>query len=309
MNLPTLTVVVPNYNHAHYLPECLESVLQQSVRPLEIIVVDDCSTDNSMAVLEDISRRNPLVSFQRNEKNMGVNLTLNRGLELARGEYVYFFGADDRTLPGFFEKALSLLAKNPQAGLCFPNPASFDHITGKINENNLGLSTCAVYFTPDELVALARRKRVLLHGMSLMKRSAVLEAGGFLPELKWHGDFFTVFVIGFRHGACYLPEPSTLWRALPESYMTAGLRKWGPQQKVIRHILELLYSPAYGDVRSRFRESGVMAFAPRASFTMLASRKYWPFLTWRLLKRAVPMDIFWLLPHWLQRILRRLLAK
>jgi hypothetical protein len=309
MNFPTLSVVVPNYNHANYLRENLESLLQQSVQPLEIIVIDDCSTDNSMAVLEEVSQKHPLVTFCRNEKNLGVNSTLNRGLELARGEYVYFFGADDRTLPGFFEKALSLLARHPEAGLCFPNPASFDHVTGRIKENQLSLSGGPAYFAPDELVALGQHKRVLLHGMSLIKRSAAREAGGFLSELKWHGDFFLVFVIGFRHGACYLPEKLTLWRSLPESYMTAGLRRWRLQQEVVQHVLELLHSTAYGDVLLRFQKSGVMAFAPRASLAILGRRKYWGFLNWTMLKRAVPMDIFWSLPHWLQRILRRWLAK
>src|SRR5260221_12258836 len=94
-SLPTLSVFVPNYNHARYLPECLQSLLDQSIEPLEIIVIDDCSTDNSIAVLEDIVRRNPRVSFVRNEKNMVVLRTLNRALEMARGEYIFLPGADD----------------------------------------------------------------------------------------------------------------------------------------------------------------------------------------------------------------------
>src|SRR5882724_7160314 len=102
--LPTLSVVVPNYNHAHYLPECLESLLQQSVEPLEIIVIDDCSTDNSVTVLEEFCRKNPRVSYCRNEKNLGVLATLNRAVQMIRGEYVIFPGADDRVLPGYFEK-------------------------------------------------------------------------------------------------------------------------------------------------------------------------------------------------------------
>src|ERR1700753_2127860 len=99
MNLPTLSVLIPNYNHAHYLPEALESILSQSVKPLEIIVVDDASKDNSIAVLEEYSRKHPLIKYYKNEKNRGVVATLNRCIELAAGEYVFLPGADDRTMP------------------------------------------------------------------------------------------------------------------------------------------------------------------------------------------------------------------
>ncbi len=309
LNLPSLSVVVPNYNHAHYLRENLESLLQQSVQPLEIIVIDDGSTDNSVAFLEEFSREHPLVTFHRNDKNRGVIFTLNRGAEMARGEYVFIPGADDRTLPGLFEKALALLARHPQAGLCFANPSSFDHTTGRVKENQLGLGNTPCFFSPEEIVQLSQRKRVLITGGSIFKRSTLLEAGGFRPALKWHADSFLAFVVAFRHGACYLPEPLYLWRATPQSYMSEGVRQWRSQKEVLNRMLELLDSPEYRDVRLSFQKSGAMGFNPRASLAILARRKYWGFLNWTMLKRAVPMDIFWSLPHWLQRILRRWLAK
>jgi glycosyltransferase involved in cell wall biosynthesis len=308
VNLPTLSVVVPNYNHAHYLPECLESLLNQSVEPLEIIVIDDCSTDNSIAVLEEISRKNPRISLCRNEKNLGVLRTLNKALEMSRGEYVFFPGADDRVLPGHFEKSLSLAAANPEAGLCFSDPASFDHETGKVNENHLGLSKTPRFFSPDELVELARHKPLLISGGCVFKKSALKEIGGYDPELKWHSDYFVAFAISFRHGAAYVPEPLTQWRATPQSYMTAGVRCWREQWNVIEGILRSLQSPAFADVMPRFRRSGVLALAPRVTFNILARCKYWTFLNFTLLKRALPADIFWSLPHWLQRIIRRIRA-
>ena len=90
------------------------------------------------------------------------------------------------------------------------------------------------------------------------------------------------------------------------SYMASGLRNWGEQKAVVEHILDLLHTPEYRDVLPQFRESGVLAFTPRVTFTVLADRKYWSFLNLALLKRAIPSDIFWTLPHWLQRIIRKL---
>jgi hypothetical protein len=141
-----------------------------------------------------------------------------------------------------------------------------------------------------------------------MKRAAVLEAGGFLEELKWHCDFFLIFLIVFRHGICYIPERLNLWRSTPGSYLAAGLRDWQAQRRVVERILELLHTPEYRDVLPHFRRSGVLAFTPRVTLTILANRKYWPFLNMALLKRAIPSDVFWMLPHWLQRIIRRIRA-
>jgi glycosyltransferase involved in cell wall biosynthesis len=309
MNLPTLSVVVPNYNHARYLPECLESLANQSVRPLEIIVIDDCSTDNSLEVLEGFCRAHADVSYCRNEKNLGVLLTLNKALAVSRGEYVYFPGADDRVLPGHFEKSMTLLAAHADAGVCFSDPASFDHATGQVNENSLRLSEAPCFFPPDELVRLARHKRLLISGGCVFKRAAFQKIGGYIPELKWHADYFAAFVLAFRHGACYVPEPLTQWRATPQSYMTAGVRKWRAQWGVVRRILECLESPEYQDVMPRFQKSGVLALAPRVTLNILASRKHWHYLNLTLLKQAVPADIFWMLPHWLQRIIRSLRSR
>src|SRR5262249_52096756 len=225
LNLPTLSVFVPNYNHARYLPECLNSLVNQSVRPLEIVVIDDCSTDNSVAVLEEISKKDPRVSFVRNEKNMGVLRTLNRALEMAKGEYIFLPGADDRVIPGHFEKSMTELAKHPEAGLCFSDPASFDHETGKVNENRLHLSAAPAFFTGDDLANMARRQHLHISGGCVFKTSALRSIGGYPLDLKWHSDYFVAFAIGYRYGASYVPEPLTQWRATPQSYLTAGVRR------------------------------------------------------------------------------------
>ncbi len=308
-SVPTLSVAVPNFNHAQFLPECLESLLRQRVQPLEIIVIDDASTDNSVPLLEKFSESNPRITLHRNEKNVGVVATMNRALDLVNGQHVFLIGADDRALPGYFEKTMRLLAGHPGAGLCFSDPASFNDQTGKVSENRLHLSEAPVFFSPDELMKLARRKRLLIPGNCIFRTSALRDAGGFLPELKWHCDFFASNVVALRHGACYVPEPLVQWRAVEGSYMTSGLREAGPQQAVVRRLLELLHSPAYRDVLPRFQTSGALAFTPRATRAILADKQFWPFINLTLLRRALPMEIFWRLPYRLQTIVRRLLGK
>src|SRR5262249_45368978 len=118
MTLPTLSVLIPNYNHARYLTGVLTEVLAQSYRPVEVVVMDDGSRDNSVEVVEEFVRRHPLVRLIRNERNLGVVPCINRLMRLAVGDYLYFLAADDNVRPGFFEKSIRLLAEYPQAGIC-----------------------------------------------------------------------------------------------------------------------------------------------------------------------------------------------
>src|SRR6185295_14666668 len=109
MPKPTLSVLIPNYNHGRFISDNLDAILGQSHPPDEVIVIDDGSTDNSMSVIKQYAAQDTRVKVFQNERNMGVVFTLNRALSLASGDYCYGSAADDRVRPGFFEKAMRLL--------------------------------------------------------------------------------------------------------------------------------------------------------------------------------------------------------
>src|SRR5579864_5922652 len=114
---PTLSVVVPNCNHAKFIGRALAALLSQERVADEIIVIDDGSTDDSVAVIARIAAEAPAIRLLRNPGNVGVIPTLQRGLEAARGKYVYFAASDDWVLPGFFALALRRLEAEPDTGL------------------------------------------------------------------------------------------------------------------------------------------------------------------------------------------------
>ena len=117
MKLPSFSVTVQNFNHARHLPKCLDSVLQQSLQPSEILVLDDASTDNSVEVIKGYERKHSHLRLIQNECNLGAVGNVNRAVELAREDYIFSSAADDTIAPGFFEKSLGLLGPHPQAGL------------------------------------------------------------------------------------------------------------------------------------------------------------------------------------------------
>jgi glycosyltransferase involved in cell wall biosynthesis len=117
-NTSVVSVVVPCYNYGHYLTDAVGSVLGQGV-PVEIIIVDDCSTDDSAQVATRLAERHPEVHLVRNEHNLGHIATYNRGLAMVTGEYVVLLSADDMLAPGAFRRAVSLFDRYPAVGLVY----------------------------------------------------------------------------------------------------------------------------------------------------------------------------------------------
>lgn len=95
---PKVSVIIPVYNAEQYLPKCLDSVINQSLKEIEIICVDDGSTDNSLEILKEYAKKDNRISIIT-QKNLYAGIARNAGLAIAKGEYVYFFDADDWVLP------------------------------------------------------------------------------------------------------------------------------------------------------------------------------------------------------------------
>lgn len=99
---PLISVIIPSYNHARFLPSCVQSVASQGYSELELIVIDDRSSDTSPQVLDQLTQCDELRSafrgrfhFEVNEENRGAHETINRGIALSRGEYVCVLNSDD----------------------------------------------------------------------------------------------------------------------------------------------------------------------------------------------------------------------
>src|SRR5688572_24531627 len=115
--MATLTVLLCNYNHAHFVATAIEAIATQSRLPDEFIIVDDGSTDNSISVIEPYAQKYPFIKFFKNPVNKGLMWTFAHALSMATGDFIYCASADDYTLPGFYEKAMAMADKHPQSGV------------------------------------------------------------------------------------------------------------------------------------------------------------------------------------------------
>lgn len=116
-----ISVILPAYNAEKYLKEAIDSILLQTYRNFELIVLNDGSTDSTEEII--LSYDDPRIKYVKNETNLKLIKTLNKGIGLAQGEYIARMDADDISLPTRFEKEIRMFEKNPELGIvsCFPN--------------------------------------------------------------------------------------------------------------------------------------------------------------------------------------------
>ncbi len=248
MKKGTLSVVICNYNHARYLPESLRAILEQSYRPLEVIVIDDGSTDNSVEVIEEFARKDLIVHLYRNEQNQGPLLSANRGLNLAVGEYIHWGAADDRVCPGFFEKSMDILAQYPRAGFC----SALFRLIGENGEDkgwvkSPVISPTACFLPPDKVLSVLIQYGFWFTGpTAICRRDAVLrETGGFIPELCYHADHFLDMVVALKCGACFIPEILATWRVLDSGYAETIFKNMKLSRATFDKMTQLMRSPQY----------------------------------------------------------------
>jgi len=217
---PTVSVIMTNYNHGHFLPESLEAICTQSRPPDEFLVIDDASTDNSVEVIESFKARFPFIRLIRNERNMGCVPNMQRLVDMATGDYLLEAAADDKVLPGLIETSLSLLRAHPGAGLCSALLGIMNE-EGKERGFNKRTVICrqAQYLPASQCRDLFIRGEAWLNGCTcLYRRGALVEAGGFREQLGAYCDGLVQKVLALRHGVCFIPKPLGVWRRLESSY-------------------------------------------------------------------------------------------
>lgn len=115
-----VSVIVPNYNKGEYIEDCLMSVSRQTFKDFECIVIDDCSTDNSVDVIEKVISQDNRFRLIKNEKNMGVGVNRNIGISLSNSEYIVTLDSDDYISDNFLAECYNTMTSEPDCILVIP---------------------------------------------------------------------------------------------------------------------------------------------------------------------------------------------
>jgi glycosyltransferase involved in cell wall biosynthesis len=249
--------MVPNYNHAHHIKNQLNAILSQSVRPLEVIVVDDGSTDDSVAVIEQIAQTDPIVRLIRNERNRGVVATINRGLEACRGEFFYGAGADDLVSSGLFERIEGMIDRHPQAGIYFGMFRAIDEQDRELCVAKPSRWTEETFVTPEMYLNeyLEVEHCIVSSSPATVYRKRYLEEiGGFREELGSWCDSFALRAIALKYGGCYTPHVLATYRCPQVGFSHSQVRNPRLMMDITARAAWLMRSP---ELRDRFPESHV----------------------------------------------------
>jgi len=283
-----VSIVIPNRNHAHYLPRALDAMLVQTWRKLEIVVVDDASTDNSHDVVVAYTARDSRIRLLPLSEHSGVNGAVLAALPTLRGEFIHVAGADDFVEPNFLERCLEEMKKHPGVGLSFSDPTEFREREGRKILFPLYLSKQSIYFSPTTLAALMKVNYFHISpNTGIFRLDAFREAGGYQVQLHWLSDWFVTLVIGLRYGACYLPEQLTYVTMRDDSYSARNTRRINAQRPLLDEVLNLLARPEYADVANTMRDAALMpAYHFHLLLWLMQNPKGVRFLTPRLVARV-----------------------
>lgn len=204
--LPRVSIIVPVYDVAPYLRAAIDSILSQTFADYELLLINDGSTDGSAEILEEYRRRDTRIVTLHKE-NEGVARTLNRGLAMARGEYIRRFDADDTCLPTALENQVVFLDSHPEIAMVSTQQA-FQTTRGKIARNHR--TPNSRYFDnqpyrivePREIYDLVP----IVHGTVLLRRKVLDQIGYYRPEFLTSEDQDLWFRISERYKIAIMNE-------------------------------------------------------------------------------------------------------
>jgi hypothetical protein len=222
---PKVSFVIPCYKLAHLLRECVDSILSQTYADFEILIMDDCSPDNTVEVAQ--SYHDPRIKHVRNEPNLGHLLNYNKGIRMAQGKYVWLISADDRLRSTrALERYVAILEANANVGYVFcPAVALVNGQEGRIihshgpEDNILG--------GRDFLKSLLNANSVV--AASGFARKECYDAVSYFPlDMPWGGDWYLWCVYALHYDVAYVAEPLVNYRT-HELSMTTLLTTTNPR--------------------------------------------------------------------------------
>lgn len=197
---PVLSVVVPIFNHADYLPQCLGSILSQGLQNIELVCIDDCSTDVRIAQILEVVSSLPGVRCLHNASNRGISESQNTAVAEARGRYIAFVDCDDQLIPGALGRIVDEIAQHDCPDYLFTDRRNIDANDKKLFD--------AVY----KLVASERgivrdlADRMIASHLKVIRKDSFVRAGGFGNRYSGIQDWELALKIAEFGRFVYVPE-------------------------------------------------------------------------------------------------------
>lgn len=228
MNDVLVSVIIPVYNVEEYLEECLDSVLNQTYKNIEVIAINDGSTDNSPSILESYAIENENITII-SQKNSGQSIARNNGIKIANGKYIYFLDSDDYILPETFEQLVRTMEENDLDLIRFTAESFTDNINIPLIKDKYNFDE---YFEPnkiynkEEFLKSSKLSFSASPVLYIIKRDVLIRNNIlFKPGIVHEDELFTVEVFLNVEKTMYDPSSFYKRRYRPNSTMTSNSLK------------------------------------------------------------------------------------
>ena len=216
-----ISVILANYNHADYISKCLNSLIHQKFIPFEIIIIDDCSTDNSKNIINEFEKKYSFIRAYFNSENKGTVVSQNFGINSAHGNFIYLAASDDYVLEDFFYEMNKVYILNKNIHLITGN-ANLHNLSNneKIGERPIVMPRIRSGFISNikYMNLLRNSDHFILTGSSLIKLSTIKSLGLLNPKFESFADGYLTRVISLKFGFFYLNTPVSIWNIDDQSF-------------------------------------------------------------------------------------------
>jgi len=238
---PSVSFVVPCYKLAHLLAQCVNSILGQTYQDYEILIMDNCSPDNTPEVAA--SFKDPRVKHIRNETNLGHVRNFNKGITTARGKYVWLLSADDWLRSrDVLQRYVDLMERNPKVGYVFCRAVE---VRGSTEIGAASWTDCGkevhIWKGREFLLRLIRQNCVVMSS-AMVRRDCFDKVGLLTPEMPHANDWYLFCLLTIYYQVAYMPEPMIFVR-IHENSLTSTFNQ-GASPVCITDELNVLWRVA-----------------------------------------------------------------
>tara|TARA_Y100001970_G_scaffold130723_1_gene161169 strand:- start:28769 stop:29734 length:966 start_codon:yes stop_codon:yes gene_type:complete len=242
----TISVLYQSYNQAEYIKESLEAILNQKYQALEIIIIDDCSSDNSIDILRNYETKYKNIKLIINQQNKGTASSSNYGIENAKGDLIYFAAADDKIEKNLFEEANKAFLDNANLGLFSARINTIDfkgNLMFDKNQNFKDDNQINVLSNKESLKRLSRNDFWITGQTCVWKRDLLIKNNlKFNEKYKHYMDHFLIINIILRYDSAFLNKKLASWRLLTNSYSSKNFRFFNAVPAFENYSIDLLNS-------------------------------------------------------------------
>lgn len=240
-----VSVCIPTYNQSQYLVQAVRSALNQTVVPAEIIVSDDCSTDDTAAVLEELVQEIPILKVIRKAKNLGISQNTDECLRQATGDFVVRLDSDDLLGPSYLEKLSALLVNYPEAAYAHAAIQEIDQRGNFLKQRVLARQSG---FQASNEALLAAKKGYRVAANIVMFRRSALEAVNYSTGRPNYVEDFhlSASLAAAGYGNVYLNEVIAFYRVWTDAGKARQRRKL-LEINGLHRVFEEVLAPAYAE--------------------------------------------------------------